>query len=238
MLSIGRMAYGQEEYYLRLTRYYQELREPEGTWWGAGAEKLGLGATVSDEQLRALMRGYTPGGRPLVKNAGHEDRDPGWDATFSRPKSVSILGELSPEWLRDQIDAADWAGVQKGLEYITEEAELEEKLNVEHLKSQIDQIQLARAITRISPASVVQYALESLAGTGFQRHLQFLEQVRRYAREFREFLIASDKADPESPHAPFLKEGMSEKPVSFEAIPKFADEIAFSDSLNTALMGL
>ena len=119
--------------------------------------------------------------------------------------------------------------------YITEEAKRNERLNEEHLNAQIAQIQLARSITRISPASSVRYAIESLAGTGFTRHLQFLEQVRRYAGEFMSFLIEIDRADPESPHAIGPKEGTSQKPVRFESIPKFEDHISFRGAYNAAV---
>ena len=123
-------------------------------------------------------------------------------------------------------------------EYLTEEAQLEERLNGERLNAQIAQIKIARSITRLSPAAIVQYAIESLVGTGFPRHLQFLDQVHQYASEFREFLIAADRADPQSPHAYFVKEGMSEKPVRFESIPKFEDRFSFSGALNLAVMDI
>ena len=41
------------------------------------------------------------------------------------------------------------------------------------------------------------------------------------------FLIETDHADPESPHAISSKEGISQKPVRFESIPKFEDHISF-----------
>ena len=123
-------------------------------------------------------------------------------------------------------------------EYLTEEAQLEERFNGERLNAQIAQIKIARSITRLSPAAIVQYAIESLVGTGFPRHLQFLDQVHQYASEFREFLIAADRADPQSPHAYFVKEGMSEKPVRFESIPKFEDRFSFSGALNLAVMDI
>ena len=119
-------------------------------------------------------------------------------------------------------------------EYLTEDAKRNERLNEEHLDAQIAQIQLARSITRVSPASSVRYAIESLAGTGFTRHTQFLEQVRRYASEFRAFLVETDSADPESPHAIGPKEGTSQKPVRFASIPKFEDRISFSGAYNAA----
>ena len=119
--------------------------------------------------------------------------------------------------------------------YLTEDARDIERLNEEHLDAQIAQVQLARSITRISPASSVRYAIESLAGTGFTRHIQFLEQVRRYANAFMSFLIETDRADPESPHAIGPKEGTSQKPVRFESIPKFEDHISFRGAYNAAV---
>ena len=120
-------------------------------------------------------------------------------------------------------------------EYLMEDAIRHERLNEEHLNAQIAQIQLARSITRISPASGVRYAIESLAGTGFTRHVQFLAQIPRYANEFRAFLIEIDLADPESPHAMGPEEGTSQKPVRFESIPKFEDHISFSGAYNAAV---
>ena len=118
--------------------------------------------------------------------------------------------------------------------YLTEDARDNERLNEEHLDAQIAQIRLARSITRISPAASVRYTIESLAGTGFTRHIQFLEHVRRYAGEFRTFLTETDRADPESPHAIGPKEGTSQKPVRFESIPKFEDHISFSGAYTAA----
>ena len=120
-------------------------------------------------------------------------------------------------------------------EYLTEEATVNERLNEEHVNAQIAQIQFARSITCVSPASSVRYAIESLAGTGFTRHVQFLAQVRRYADEFRAFLVETDRADPESPHAIGPEEGTSQKPVRFTSIPKFEDRISFSGAYNAAV---
>ena len=119
--------------------------------------------------------------------------------------------------------------------YITAEAEFEENLRAERLKTQIDQIQFARSIARVSPASIVQFAVESLAGTGLSRHLQFLDGVRRYAAQYREFVISADQSDPDSPHLYFVRQGMSEKPVPYSAIPKFEDRIELRESINAAM---
>ena len=123
-------------------------------------------------------------------------------------------------------------------EVLWKEALAHERLNEEHLNDQIAQIRLARNITRISPASIVQYAIQSLAGTGFSRHSHFLDQVRKYATGVRAFLIETDRSDSESPHAIGVKEGASEKSVNFEAIPKFEDTFSLGEALDAAVVDI
>ena len=123
-------------------------------------------------------------------------------------------------------------------EYVTSEAEEHERYNEAYLKQQIAQGKRARAITRISPAAIIQRLFESFAGTGFERHLQFVENVQRYAREYREFVVDTDRADPESLHVVGIREGMSQKPVSPEAIPKFKDTLSLNRDFNTAATDL
>ncbi len=123
-------------------------------------------------------------------------------------------------------------------EYVTTEAEEYERFNEAYLKQQLEQGKRARAITRISPTAITQRLFESFAGTGFERHLQFIENVQRYAREYREFVVDTDRADPESLHVVGIQEGMSQKPVSPEAIPKFKDTLSLNRDFNTAATDL
>ena len=123
-------------------------------------------------------------------------------------------------------------------EYVITEAEEYERFNEAYLKQQIEQGKRARAITRISPTAITQRLFESFVGTGFERHLQFIENVQRYARAYREFVIDTDRADPESLHVVGIREGMSEKSVSPEAIPKFKDTLSLSKDFNTVAMDL
>ncbi len=123
-------------------------------------------------------------------------------------------------------------------ELIKGDVEIRERLNRERLDAQIAQVQRARAVTRLSPAAIVQYALESMAGTGFNRHLQYLEHVHQHTKQFRQFIVETDRADIQSPHFIGVPKGMSQKPVASEAIPKFEDKIAFSDTFNTATLDL
>ena len=123
-------------------------------------------------------------------------------------------------------------------EYLTVDAEQNERFTEKYLNQQITQGKRARAITRISPAAIVQHLFESFAGTGLERHLQFIENAKRYAREYRDFVIDTDRADPMSLHAIGVPEGMSQKPVSPEAIPKFKDTLSLNRDFNAAVMDL
>lgn len=125
-----------------------------------------------------------------------------------------------------------------GSEIITKDAELQEGLHAELLDQQNSQMNLVRAVTRISPVTVFQHLLESFAGTGFERHQQFLENVQSYARQFREFIIDTDRTDPESLHIFGVREGMSQKPVPIEAVPKFEDTLSLRKDFNAAAVDL
>jgi len=123
-------------------------------------------------------------------------------------------------------------------ERVNEEVDIRERLNREYLMAQIGQVQSARAITRLSPAAIVQYALESMAGTGLNRHLQFLEGVHRHIRQFRKFIVDMDKADTESLHLIGIPEGMSKNPISPRAIPTYEDKITFRETFNAAMVDM
>ena len=143
--------------------------------------------------------------------------------------------------LHDKLSYKYYARGDKPLsksEFVTKDAEGRERLGQEHLTQQITQVDLARAATRISPASLVQHLLESFAGTGFNRHVQFLENAQRYARQYREFVIDTDRADPDSPHIIGVREGMSRKPVSPESIPRFEDTLSLSRDFNAVALDL
>ena len=155
------------------------------------------------------------------------------------------LYETSPEAAMAAAEKLRGAWETEGDEELTLKAELisrdvetRERFNRERLDAQIAQVRRARAVTRLSPAAIVQYALESMAGTGFNRHLQYLEHVHQHTKQFRQFIVETDRADIQSPHFIGIPKGMSQKPVSDEAIPKFEDKIAFSDTFNTATLDL
>ena len=130
------------------------------------------------------------------------------------------------------------AVLHAGSKYVVQEAAEQERLIEKRLDEQIAQVQGARSITRISPTAIVQHLLESFAGTGFERHLQFLENAQRYASEYRKFVVDTDRGDPASLHFIGVRDGMSKKKVSPESIPIFEDTLSLSKDFNAAAMDL
>ncbi len=124
MLSVSAMSGGQGAYYTGLARedYYQQGGEPPGIWQGRGATALGLGEQVDKAAFASLFTGHDPEGNPLVQNAGSATRQPGWDLTFSAPKSVSVLWSQLPAELGAEIRAAHQEAVQAAIGYLEEVA--------------------------------------------------------------------------------------------------------------------
>ena len=124
MLSIARMAAGQGAYYLDLASedYYLDGGEPPGWWWGDAAHTLGLEGKVTPEPLKNLLVGRRPNGKRLVQNAAAPGRRPGFDLTFSAPKSVSVLWAAAPEPVRRAIQQVQQAAVTEALRFIQDTA--------------------------------------------------------------------------------------------------------------------
>jgi conjugative relaxase-like TrwC/TraI family protein len=122
MLSIKALKPGNERYYLSLALedYYRQGGEPPGFWTGTGATILGLQGEVRNDQLSKLFQGYSPDRRmsPLVQNAGHIDRQSGWDLTFSVPKTVSVLWSTGSEKIRTEIEAAQKIALERTVAYM------------------------------------------------------------------------------------------------------------------------
>ena len=165
------------------------------------------------------------------------------DLAKTDPEKAEALAKEKEEELKlamaaMQSNEVDETEMRLMAELVNKDVEIRERLNREHLTAQLGQVERARSITRFSPAAIVQYALESMAGTGLNRHLQFLESVHHHIRQFRNFITETDSADTESLHIIGIPEGMSKKPISPQALPSFEDKITFSDTLNAAMMDM
>lgn len=60
-------------------------------WLGQGADALSLQGEVAPEDLRGVLAGRSPDGQEFARAPARRERVPGYDLTFSAPKSVSLL---------------------------------------------------------------------------------------------------------------------------------------------------
>jgi conjugative relaxase-like TrwC/TraI family protein len=102
--------------------YYLEGAESGGRWNGKAALELGLHGEVVQDALLAVLEGRNPsGGMPLVTTS-HGGHRPGWDCTFSAPKSVSILHALGSQTDAHRLAEAHDAAVIAALTVLEREA--------------------------------------------------------------------------------------------------------------------
>jgi conjugative relaxase-like TrwC/TraI family protein len=99
--------------------YYLDPDEPSGRWWGTGLGALGLAGEVDGDQLRALLEGRHPGTGAKLGRGFSASSARGFDATFSAPKSVSVLWALTPDaWVRAEVLAAHDTAVDAALGWL------------------------------------------------------------------------------------------------------------------------
>jgi conjugative relaxase-like TrwC/TraI family protein len=129
MLSIGKLGIGQERYYLDKVAegaedYYSGEGEAEGQWLGDAAAELGLDGAVEAEQLTAMLTGRNPAtGEPLgLRAVGGRGAVPGFDLTFSVPKSASLLWALGDAETSAAVTAATESTLGAALDYLQREA--------------------------------------------------------------------------------------------------------------------
>ena len=98
VLSIAKLAAGQQHYYVSAVAkgvedYYTGKGEAPGEWLPTGGSgALALNGRVADEDLHLVLTGADPrDGAQIIRSSR---RIPGFDATFSAPKSVSLLYAL------------------------------------------------------------------------------------------------------------------------------------------------
>jgi len=114
---------GAGRYYTeRLPSYYLNGDEPPGRWWGRGTDRLGLHGEIDANAFLAVMEGRDPESREDLGRRFGEGSVRGYDATFSAPKSVSVLFGLGDPDVRRQVVEAHESAVQAVLGWIESRA--------------------------------------------------------------------------------------------------------------------
>lgn len=128
MLSIGKLGQGQADYYLQavgqgIEDYYSGHGEAPGRWLGTATGELELSGQVEADALRAILSGNRPDNNgSLAQPARGRSRVPGFDLTFSAPKSVSVLYGLGNERVSREVRDAHEAAVDAALSYMERHA--------------------------------------------------------------------------------------------------------------------
>ena len=139
-----------------------------------------------------------------------------------RPMELLEVTKLSEAPSPDNPSAARrWAT------YFTRRYETRTQIADTHVDQQFRQVRLARELTQISPIVCFQYAMEGLANTGIVSYMNFVKQVRRYRQTFIDFIKTEDRNDPESLHIYPVREGLSQKPVDPNAVPRFEERPSY-----------
>ena len=149
MLSVAPMNLARAQYHEHalgrgLDDYYSEWGERPGSWWGAGAELLGLEGPAEPGSIVSLIEGrdpktglalrrpqadrlvrrrvFDPVSGEVVERRVELKRVGGWDFAFSAPKSISLALAFGDQETRREVLAAHRAGVSAALELLEREA--------------------------------------------------------------------------------------------------------------------
>ena len=138
-----------------------------------------------------------------------------------RPQEMLEVTKLSEAPASDNPSATrQWAT------YFTRRHETKTRIADQHVDQQLRQVRLARELTQISPIVCFQYAMEGLANTGIVSYMNFVKQVRRYRQTFIDFIKTEDRSDPDSLHIYPVREGLSQKPIDPNTVPRFVEHIS------------
>jgi conjugative relaxase-like TrwC/TraI family protein len=132
VLSIGKLAVGQANYYLqqagrRVDRatsvasgvedYYVGGGEASGEWIGTGIIALGLRGEVAGAELDRVLAGEHPASGWQLRES-RRVRVPGFDLTFSAPKSVSVLFGICDDGIREVVQRGHDVAVRDAMGYM------------------------------------------------------------------------------------------------------------------------
>jgi len=117
-------------------------------------------------------------------------------------------------------------------------ADARNQINHDYMNQRINQVKRAKSILKISPTTVFSSLSEQICTTGLDHFEYFYQQIVDYRNQLRQFIIETDKSDPDSPHQIYEWESspMSQKPVNSNAIPRFQEkELSLFKTIQKAL---
>lgn len=97
--------------------YYTDEKALDVSMWGGeGATAAGLSGAVSQETFAKVLGGELPSGERVVDQKA--SRRPGYDLTFSAPKSVSVMAYIAGDKRILGPDGAQTKAVQQTMAWI------------------------------------------------------------------------------------------------------------------------
>jgi conjugative relaxase-like TrwC/TraI family protein len=106
---------GQAASYYEADDYYAEGGCAPSEWFGEAVAALGLSGEVDRVQFAEILEGKVAGQQLGTTREGRIEHRPGWDITFSAPKSVSIMAEVAGD---KRLIAAHAAAVKAALGHV------------------------------------------------------------------------------------------------------------------------
>jgi conjugative relaxase-like TrwC/TraI family protein len=103
--------------------YYEERGQVRGSWEGRAAAELVPSGGPADGELGELLEGRDPISGDRLAGAGRRrGGNVAFDLTFTAPKSVSVLGAVGDETIRQAVLAAQARGARAALDYLERRA--------------------------------------------------------------------------------------------------------------------
>jgi conjugative relaxase-like TrwC/TraI family protein len=102
--------------------YYTGAGEAPGRWLGSAARGLGMAGEVEADDLHSVLNGSNPRTGDALTATQNGTRVPGFDLTFSAPKSVSVAFGLGDAELSKEVREAHEAAVTAALDYVERHA--------------------------------------------------------------------------------------------------------------------
>lgn len=123
--------------------YYLTADQPAGIWIGRGAIALGISGREVADEYHCIMRGFAPNGKTPLCSVPGESHQPGWDLTFSAPKSVSIVWAAANHSLREKISDAQLVAVKRAISFLENHAAFTRREHAGQRRERVDGLVVA-----------------------------------------------------------------------------------------------
>jgi len=94
----------------------------------------------------------------------------------------------------------DWVNPPARARLMNAITDSQNRIKEEHINKMVAQVSLGRNLTRISPTMMYQCASEAIVGTGISRFRNLYNQLKRYKKALKDFVMSTDRKDSDSFH--------------------------------------